>query len=84
MEGANEAIAWKYNTLRFTLWRRAFAQNVRPRIPYLVSYATSLSKAATVQIFFGSVLIFGVGFRLFRFGSSNCILFVFYIQNMYS
>ena len=35
------------------------------------------SRAATGQIIFGSVLIFDVGFRLFRFGSSNCILFVF-------
>ena len=45
-----------------------------------------ISRAATVQFFFwfGSVLIFDVGFRLFRFGSSNCILFVFHIQNMYS
>ena len=41
------------------------------------------TKAATVQGFFrfGSVLIFDVGFR---FGSRNCILFVFHIQNMYS
>ena len=30
---------------------------------------------------FGSVLIFDVGFR---FSSSNCILFVFHIQNMFS
>ena len=41
-------------------------------------------RAATVQIFFGSVSIFDVGFRLFRFCSSNCILFVFHVQNMYS
>ena len=39
------------------------------------------TRAATVQIVFGSVLIFVVGFR---FGSSNCILFVFHIQNMFS
>ena len=39
------------------------------------------TRAATVQIVFGSVLIFVVGFR---FGSSNCILFVFHIQNMLS
>ena len=45
---------------------------------------TMMNKAATVHIFFGSVLIFDVGFRLFRFGSTNCILFVFHIQNMYS
>ena len=32
----------------------------------------------------GSVLTFDVGFRLFRFGSSNCILFVFHFKNMYS
>ena len=38
-------------------------------------------RAATVQIFFGSVSIFYVGFR---FCSSNCILFVFHVQNMYS
>ena len=31
-----------------------------------------------------SGLIFYAGFRLFWFGSSNCILFVFHIQNMYS
>ena len=48
-----------------------------------------ISRAAMVQIFFGSVrfgsvLIFDVGFRLFWFGSNNCIRFVFHIQNMYS
>ena len=44
------------------------------------------NRAATVQMFFrfGSVLIFVDSFRLFRFGSSNCILFVFHNQNMYS
>ena len=31
-----------------------------------------ITRAATVQICFGSVLIFDAGFRLFRFGSSNC------------
>ena len=41
-------------------------------------------RAATVRIFFGfgSVLIFDVSFRLFWFVSSNCILFVFHIQNV--
>ena len=30
-------------------------------------------RAAMVQIFFGSVLIFYVGFQLFWFGSSDCV-----------
>ena len=47
-------------------------------------YLTIVNRDATVQILFGSVLIFDVGFRLFRFGSNNCILFVFHIHNMYS
>ena len=36
------------------------------------------------SVWFGLVLIFDVGFLLFRFVSSNCIPFVFHIQNMYS
>ena len=60
------------------------AELCRQTINIIWRYTLVPSRAATVQIFFGSGLIFYAGFRLFRFGSSNCILFVFHIQNMYS
>ena len=61
-----------------------YRQNSVHKTHYRQNSVPTKLRLTTVQIFFSSVLIFDVGFRLFRFGSSNCILFVFHVQNIYS